>query len=92
MHLSVASKQRDGVASGRALVVFVTDTGIGIAAGAQERVFEPFKQADASTTREFGGTGLGLCVAFQSIDTSNTFPSLPAGRSHDVWRAPWAAT
>ena len=69
----MASKQRDGVAGGRVLVVSVTDTGIGIAAGAQERVFEPFKQADASTTREFGGTGLGLCVAFRSVATSNTF-------------------
>jgi len=46
----------------------VTDTGIGISSEAQERLFQPFVQAEVSTSRRFGGTGLGLVIAAKLIN------------------------
>jgi CheY-like chemotaxis protein len=47
----------------------VQDTGVGIPLHVQERIFEPFTQADSSTTRRFGGTGLGLTICRRIIMT-----------------------
>ncbi|HIE28965.1 TPA: response regulator, partial [Candidatus Poribacteria bacterium] len=53
---------------GAQLLISVTDTGIGIPSEKQEKIFNPFIQADSSTTREYGGTGLGLTLSKRIVE------------------------
>ena len=63
MHVSAQSESETRVR----LKFSIRDTGIGIAPEAQARIFESFTQGDQSTTRRFGGTGLGTTIAKQLV-------------------------
>ncbi len=70
-HIKVSAEVRDDT-----IVIAVADTGIGIAEENQKAVFEMFQQADGSTAREYGGTGLGLAVTRELLKLQNGAISL----------------
>jgi len=79
-----ATKLRDS--DGGVLVRFeIVDTGMGIPLEVQPRLFQPFVQAEGSTSRRFGGTGLGLVIAAKLIDQMDGeigFESMPGKGSN----------
>ncbi|MDR0948531.1 MAG: response regulator [Lachnospiraceae bacterium] len=66
VHFSTKLLQRDG--DHLQLQFQIQDTGVGISKQDQIRIFNPFEQADKSTTRRFGGTGLGLAISKSIVE------------------------
>ena len=66
--IAIEVKKRGEQRTSSELLFSVRDTGIGISPDTQSRLFKPFTQADASTTRIHGGTGLGLVICKRIVD------------------------
>ncbi|WP_456295578.1 ATP-binding protein [Vibrio sp. AK197] len=64
------------------LHIAVKDSGIGIDYSRQETIFEPFVQAESTTTREYGGSGLGLAIVKSLVDLMNGHISLQSRPGH----------
>jgi two-component system, sensor histidine kinase and response regulator len=89
---SITLDVRHGAMAGRPCVEFaVTDTGVGMTQAQTEKIFEPFTQADVTTTRKYGGTGLGLALVSrfcQLMGGSVGVQSVPGEGARFVVRLP----
>ncbi|HEX7370973.1 MAG TPA: ATP-binding protein [Rhodanobacteraceae bacterium] len=84
--ISVRLERVAGLPDGRdEIAIRVRDSGIGISAEQREVLFQPFSQADSSTTRNFGGTGLGLAICRQLAE-------LMGGRIELASKPDWGST
>lgn len=80
--LSTSSRKAQGLCD---CLIDIQDTGVGIPVEAQSRIFDSFDQGDSSTTRKYGGTGLGLTIAkelTQLMGGQLTFESRPGEGSN----------
>ncbi|HUE46758.1 MAG TPA: ATP-binding protein [Aestuariivirgaceae bacterium] len=85
--VTVRVKLQDGAERGEMIHFEVSDTGIGIAADRQGRLFQRFSQADPSIQHEYGGTGLGLAISKKHVELMGGTIGLDSeeGRGSTLW-------
>lgn len=83
--VEVSAKAAKTTAGAAAIQFSIRDTGIGIRASKLKTIFDPFVQGDSTTTREFGGTGLGTTISKQLVNLmgGEIWVNSPSGLSSD---------